>query len=266
MFTYGGWCWAALLAAALFGQSATAEVIFSYDATTGQLPTDQGWSAYEIDTEGPLTAANTAGTAADNANAAIEDIDGTNVLHLRDTLSDADFNLPEYFYPWTDTQQSLLNNNGLRFTMVFQGIPTANSGKGNVRFGFNGTVFVDDNDNIGADTTIEVLGLSSTLAPNDGQFHTLVINGDKNGANYEFSYTFDGGAATPLSILANPAPPEIEGTVYFGGQSSPGIGADFLVKSIVMETLRVPEPSSLLLLACAMGGIASILGSRRRLL
>lgn len=262
MRKFGGCCLAAMLAAALLGRTATAEIIFSYDATTGQFPTDQGWSGFEIDTDGPLTAANTAGTADTYANAAIEEVDGELVLHLRDTLTDSAADLPTYYYPWNASQQSLLSNNGLKFTMVFEGIPTTSSGKGNVRFGFNGTVF-EAYDNIDPDRTIEVLGLSAELAPNDGNFHTLVINGATNGSNYEFSYSFDGGTATALPMKSNPAPSQIESAVYFGANSSPNRGTDVYVKSIVMETLTVPEPCSLLLSTIGICGLATFVAAVR---
>ena len=51
----------ALFVGAIMAPSASAAILFSYDGTTGQLPTDQGWQAYEVDVDGPLTAANTAG-------------------------------------------------------------------------------------------------------------------------------------------------------------------------------------------------------------
>src|SRR5690606_32643085 len=99
------------------------------------------------------------------------------------------------------------------------------------------------------------------LAPNDGQFHTLAITGDKMGDDYVFSYTFDGGAPVPLNIVTNPSPPAIESSVYFGASSSGGRGADILVKSVVMETLRIPEPAGAVLGAVALLGCAA---SRRR--
>jgi hypothetical protein len=225
-----------------------AVVLFSYDSTTGQFPTAQGWSAFDIDSTGPLTAPNVEGTTATNANAVMELFEGQSVLHIRDTLNDGPGDLPNFYYPWDTAQQQALIDNGLKFTMVFQGIPTTASGKGNVRFGFNGTEFEAQAANIDADRTIEVLGLSSTLAPNDGLFHTLEIFGQKNGLNYDFSYSFDGGSPTPLNIISNPAPSPLETAVYFGAQSSGGDGLDMLVKSVTMETLGiVPDQSATLL-------------------
>jgi hypothetical protein len=246
----------ALLASAISAPSASAAILFSYDATTGQLPTDQGWQAYEIDVDGPLTAANTAGTTAANANAAMESLVGGSALHLRDTLTDAGFDLPLYYYAWTPAQQQAMVANGLKFTMVWQGLATTSSGKGNVRFGFNGTEFETAAGNIAADQAIEVLGFSSTLAPIDGAFHTLVVTGQMNAGNFELSYAVDGGAAVALPIIANPSPTQVESSVYFGAQSSGNRGADMYVRSVVMETLNVPEPAGATLLAIGMFAIA----------
>lgn len=255
---------AATIALAItWGQAALAGVVFSYDASTGQFPTDQGWTGLDIDTTGPLTAANVSGTTTDNANAAIEVVEGMNVLHLRDTLTDGAGDLPNYAYPWTAAQQQMLIDNGLKFSMVFQGLPTTTSGKGNVRFGFNNTEFEIQMDNIIADRTIEVLGLSAELAPNDGQFHTLVITGQKTGTNFNLSWSFDGGPSNALNYIANPAPAAIESTIYFGANSSPGRGTDILVKSITMETI-VPEPAAGLLALWGAIGVAAARRPRRR--
>jgi hypothetical protein len=117
-------------------------------------------------------------------------------------------------------------------------------------------------DNIIADRTIEVLGFSSDLASNDGLFHTLVITGKKNGTNFDFAWSFDGGASTPLNIIANPAPVAIESMIYFGANSSPGRGTDVLVKSVTMETI-VPEPAAALLIVWGAIGVAAVRRSRR---
>jgi hypothetical protein len=193
----------------------------------------------------------------------MEVVEGMNVLHLRDTLTDSTGDLPNYSYPWTAAQQQTLINNGLKFTMVFQGLPTTTSGKGNVRFGFNNTEFEIQMDNIIADRTTEVLGLSAELAPNDGQFHTLVITGQKAGANFNLSWSFDGGASTALNYIANPAPAAIESTVYFGANSSAGRGTDILVKSVTMETI-VPEPAACILALWGAIGVAAVRRSRQR--
>jgi hypothetical protein len=221
---------------------ARAVVVFSYDSSTGQFPTAQGWGAFDIDTTGPLTAPNTVGTSAEFGNAAIESVDGVPTLHIRDTLSDGAADLPSFYYPWTTQQQQMLINNGLKFTMVFQGLATTGSGKGNVRFGFNGTEFEFQNTNIDPDRTIEVNNFSSTLAPIDGQFHTLEIFGQKVGTEFHFTYRVDGGAESPRNIISNPAPVPLESAVYFGATSSGGTGTDMLVRSITMETLNVVEP------------------------
>lgn len=243
----------------------SAAVLFSYDATTGQFPTDQGWQAYEIDTDGPLTAPNAAmTTSATHANAAMETVDGGSVLHMRDTLTDAPFDLPLYHYAWNPTQQQKLLTYGLKFTMVWQGLATTTSGKGNVRFGFNGTEFETQADNIVADRAIEILGFSSDLAPINGTFHTLVITGQFNAGNFELSRTVDGGVSAPLSIIANPSPGPVESSVYFGAQSGANRGADMYIRSVVMETLLVPEPASiaLSLFALAAGVVARLRRSR----
>ena len=203
----------------LSAHSVLAITVFSYDASTGQFPTDQGWGAFEIDTTGPLTGPSAGGvvtgTAAVNANAAIEMVDGMNVLHIRDTLTDSTADLPEFYYPWTPTQQQLLIANGLKFTMVVQGL-TNTASNGNMRFGFNGTEFEIQNDNIGADRTIQVTNFGGGPFPIDGAFHTLVVSGQKNGATFDFSYTVDGGSSTAMTIDSNPAPAAFESTVYFG--------------------------------------------------
>ena len=84
---------AACLAMLLVVQPADAAILFSYDPSGGQLPTDQGWLGFEVDADGPLTAVSAggavSGTAAANANAAIENVGGANVLHIRDTLETA---------------------------------------------------------------------------------------------------------------------------------------------------------------------------------
>ena len=246
----------ALVVSAMAGATASAAILFSYDATTGQLPTDQGWQAYEIDLDGPLTAANTAGTTATNANVAMETVGGQPALHIRDTLTDAAVDLPNYYYAWTLAQQQALLTNGLKFTMVWQGLATTSSGKGNVRFGFNGTEFETQAANIAADQAIEVLGFSSTLAPLDGAFHTLVITGQMNAGNFELAYTVDGGASVPLTIIANPSPTQIESSIYFGAQSGTNRGADMCVRSVTVETLNVPEPAGASLLAVGMIALA----------
>lgn len=235
-----------------WASTAPAAVLFSYNASTGQLPTDQGWQAYEVDVDGPLTAANGTGTAAANANVALETLTDGPALHIRDTLTDAAVDLPNYHYAWTPAQQQALLTQGLKFTMVWQGLATTSSGKGNVRFGFNGTEFETQAANIGADQAIEVLGFSSSLAAIDGAFHTLVVIGQMNAGNFELSYTVDGGASVPLSIITNPSPTQIEASVYFGAQSGANRGTDMYVRSVVMETLNVPEPAAASLLAVGL--------------
>ncbi|WP_428305710.1 LamG-like jellyroll fold domain-containing protein [Lacipirellula sp.] len=228
---------AILSSMALFCVSnASAEVVFSYDSALGTLPTAQGWAAFEVDTTGPLTAANVAGTAAANANAVIETVGGVPTLHMRDTLSDTGFDLPSYLYAWTTQQQETLLQKGVKFTMVWQGL-TAGASNGNVRFGFNNTQFEAQNSNIPADRTIEVTNFSSTLAPLDGQFHTLTIYGRKVGTEFIFSSSVDGAAEVSRSIIVNPAPTQLESAVYFGGNSSASLGTDILVRTVTMETL-----------------------------
>jgi hypothetical protein len=238
-----------------------AGVLFSYNAVTGQLPTTQGWSAFDIDTDGALTAPSGSGTTTTNGNVAMETFagDGQGVLHLRDTLTDGPGDLPTYYYSWNAHEQNVLVNRGLKFTMVFKGLRTTQSGKGNVRFGFNGTVFETSGfANIGADRTYEVLGLSNELAPLDELLHTLVVEGEQSGNDFVFTATFDGvvQGSTIARLTTNPAGAPIESTVYFGGNSSSGRGTDILVRSVVMETLNVPEPAAVSLLACAALALA----------
>lgn len=241
----------------MLGNAASAAILFSYDASTGQFPTDQGWLGFDIDTTESLTDPDVAGTAAANANVAIEVVDGVNVLHIRDTLTDSIADLPEFYYPWTAAQQQLLINNGLKFTMVVQGLTNATA-NGNMRMGFNDTEFELQNANIGPDRTIELVNFGGGLFPIDGTFHTLVVTGQKNGANFDFSYTVDGGTSTPLNIVANPAPAAFQSTVYFGALSSAGRNSDLLVKSVVMEV--IPEPGTVVL---ALLGWIGVVGCRR---
>jgi len=236
-------CWELLLL--LAGQPAGAAVLFSYDPSTGQFPTDQGWLAFDVDADGPLTAANTAGTSADNANAAIETVEGMNVLHIRDTLTDSTADLPNYYYAWSAAEQQALIDNGLRFTLVAQAL-TNSSNNSNVRLGFNGTLFESQFDNINPDQAIQVQSFgTAALFPLDAQFHTLVIMGMASGSNFEFSYTMDGGARVALTPVTNPTPATFESTVFFGGFSSAGRTSDLLVKSVAMEA--IPEPSGVLM-------------------
>ena len=251
---------AACLAIALIARSVDAAILFSYEPSAGQLPTDQGWLGFEVDIDGPLTAASAggavSGTAANNANAAIENVGGVNVLHIRDTLTDSTADLPNYYYPWTVAQQQALIAGGLRFTIVAQAL-TNTASNSNVRFGFNGTEFETQFANINADQAVQVQSFGgASLFPLDGQFHTLVITGQPNGANIDFSYTHDGGAAVAMTPVTNPTPAAFESTVYFGGFSSAGRNSDLLVKSVVMETVPEPSTSALVLATACMGGLA----------
>jgi hypothetical protein len=259
-------CLAALSLCLLQGTSSSAGILFSYDASAGQLPTDQGWNAFDIDTVGPLTAPSGSGTTPVNANAAMETFagDSLGVLHLRDTLTDGPGDLPTFYYSWTTQQQNALVNRGLKFTMIFKGLRTTQSGKGNVRFGFNGTVFETSGfSNIPPDRTYEVLGLSNELAPLDDLLHTLVVEGEQLGSDYVFTATLDGTVlgSTLARLATNPASVPLESNVYFGANSSPGRGADILVRSVVMETLNVPEPSTFVMVAC---GALFLVGSKQR--
>jgi hypothetical protein len=221
---------------------ADAAVVFSYNATTGQLPTAQGWSFLEVDTTGPLTGPSVGGavtgTSAANSNLALELVEGVNTLHLRDTINETAFDLPTVYYPWTTGQQQQLLDNGLKFTLVAQ-VLTNTASNSNLRFGFNGTEFEIQNDNINADQTLSITNFGTTGIPLDGAFHTLTVLGQKNGTNFDFTISVDGGPASPLTPITNPAPAAIESTVYFGGLSSAGRNSDLLVRSAVMETLGV---------------------------
>jgi hypothetical protein len=251
----------ACLAMGLAAQQGHAATLFSYDPAGGQLPTDQGWQASEVDTTGPLTAANTAGTAADNSNAAIVNVSGTNVLQVRDTLTDTTTDLPNYYYAWTTAQQQALITGGMRLTFVAQAL-TSTSNNSTLRLGFNNTEFETQFDNIGTDQAIQVQTLGS-LFTLDGLFHTVVVTGKANGSNYEFSYTLDGGAPVALSLVTNPTPTAYESTVYFGAFSSPGRTSDLLVKSVVMEALPEPGTAGLALLgACLTAGARRRMGTR----
>jgi hypothetical protein len=266
------WGMLALFVCLLAGSTASAGVLFSYDAAGGQLPSDQGWAAYKVDTDGPLTAPNTVGTEADNSNVAIENVAGVgNVLHIRDTLP-TPMELPTYYFQWTPTQQERLIEYGLKFTMTFKGLRTANGGKGNVRFDFSGSEFQNYGfTNIGANQAFQINGMSSELAPLDDDYHTLEVIGQKVGTpgneQFAFSGTFDGA---PISnyltgsgfAVVNSPNANLANSLYFGASSSGNTGADFLVKSVVVETLNVPEPAALTLVAC--GALAVVCRGRSR--
>jgi hypothetical protein len=251
----------ACLAMSLAAQRGHAATLFSYDPSGGQVPTDQGWQAFEVDVTGPLTAANTAGTAADNSNAAIVNVSGANVLQVRDTLTDGTADLPNYSYAWSTAQQQALIAGGMRLTFVAQAL-TATGNNSTLRLGFNNTEFETQFDNIGTDQAIQVQTLGS-LFTLDGLFHTVVVTGKANGSNYEFSYTLDGGAPVALSLVTNPTPTAYENSVYFGAFSSPGRTSDLLVKSVVMEALPEPGTAGLALMgACLAAGARRRMGTR----
>lgn len=224
--------------------SVHAAVLFSYDATTGQFPTEQGWSAFEVDTTGPLTEPNAEGSSSTHANVAIETFagDGLSVLHIRDTLTDSTADLPNYFYPWDDGQKQVLANAGLKFTMLFAAEGTSTGGKGNVRIDLSGSIF-ESFDNIGSNRAIQVQGLSAELRIPDGALHELVITGTRSGANsYIFSATFDGDPlAAPLFGEINSPNANLADSIYFGASSSGGRGTDIFVRSVTVETLSTVE-------------------------
>lgn len=257
----------ALGVAVLLSFSYTSEgaILFSYDSTGGQFPTDQGWTAFEVDTAGPLTGASAAGaitgTAANNSNAAIEVVDGINTLHIRDTLTDATADLPTFFYPWTALQRQSLIDNGLKLTVVAQ-VLTNTASNSNVRIGFNGTEFETQFDNIDADRTVQYQSFGAAAFPIDGAFHALVIAGQKNGVNFDFTLAIDGGAPAALPNVTNPALATFESTPYFGALSSAGRNSDILIRSVVMET--VPEPNALILIVLGVMGIAAASVRRRQ--
>ena len=231
----------------LLTATASAIQIVDYDSTLGTLPTDQGWSAFEIDTTGSIDGT-PPGNAAANANAAIVSVDSIDTLRVRDWISDGDFNLPSYFYPWSTADQMLLANNGLKLTFETQ---LLNSGGTNLRFGLNGTFFETEFDNIGSDQMIQIPLGAPLLGPG---FHTIVVTGERSGPDYNFSYTIDGGAVTPVSPSANPSNGTLESTIYFGGSSSGGSSGDMLVRSVSLEA--IPEPTSAVLLLFSVGGLA----------
>ena len=218
--------------------TASAIQIVDYDSTLGTLPTDQGWSAFEIDTTGSIDGT-PPGSAAANANAAIVSVDSIDTLRVRDWISDGDFNLPSYFYPWSTADQMLLANNGLTLTFETQ---LLNSGGTNLRFGLNETVFETEFDNIGSDQMIQIPLGAPLLGPG---FHTIVVTGERSGPDYNFSYTIDGGAVTPVSPSANPSNGTLESTIYFGGSSSGGSSGDMLVRSILLEAGDTPPVPTL---------------------
>lgn len=253
---------AAVTTCLLLASSGSAGILFSYDASSGQFPTEQGWKAFEVDTEGPLTEPNTTGTSADYANAAMETFpgDGLGILHIRDTLTDDNANLPNFYYEWTPQQQNALMNYGLKLTVVLRGIAANTSGKGNIRIDMDGSSF-ESFDNIGPDRMVQVQGLSAELVKPDEDLHTVVITGEKSGANdFVFNATYDGDPLTGGvfgNVITSPSLPDLINSVYFGASSSGGNGTDILVRSVVMETLNVPEPGAAALLVFAFAALAT---------
>ena len=221
--------------------------LFSYDSTTGQFPTDQGWSAFEVVTSGT------------GANASIVSLSGTNVLRMRDLNTGTAADLPNYYFPWTTQQQQQLIDYGLEFTFVTQ---LLNSGGSNLRFGFNNTLFETVFDNIAADQMVNV-PLGASLM---GGFNTIVVTGSavtvSGSNNFVFSYTVNGTASTALNPASNPSPATIESSVYFGASSSAGTSGDMYVRFAEMRTLIVPEPAVCGAVAVAAAAAVLAVGSR----
>lgn len=245
-----------MIAKALFGfsigvaltSSAQAEVIFSYDASTGQMPTEQGWSAYNVQT------GSTVGT---NANAGMIMLNGESVLHIKDYTNATGFRLPLFHHAYTDAtnanRESDLLNDGIRITMVFQAnTETANNGI--ISVGMGGTAF-EDADNIASNRHLFWYNLAQAGI---GEFHTLVMTGklDANN-NFSISHSIDGNPG-PGSIQ-NSAQIAVGGVFSFGAGSTSGVQTDLYIKSVAVEVLPIPEPASLGLL-----GIAASVAQRRR--
>jgi hypothetical protein len=228
--------------------------LFSYDSATGQFPTDQGWSAFEVVTSGT------------GANASIVSLSGTNVLRMRDLNTGTAADLPNYYFPWTTQQQQQLIDYGLEFTFVTQLLA---SGGSNLRFGFNNTLFETVFDNITADQMITV-PLGASLV---GGFNTIVVTGSavnvSGSNNFVFSYTVNGTASTALTPTTNPSPATIESSVYFGSASSAGTSGDMYVRLADMRTIIVPEPAAcgaaVVAVAAAGMGMRLRVGGRRRM-
>jgi hypothetical protein len=223
-----------------------AAVLFSYDAATGQLPTEQGWLGYQIQATGLLTEPNVTSESGIHANAAIVDVEGESALHLRATLIDEGFRLPTFYYQWTPAQQQALINHGLKFTMVFKGFQTSTGGKGNIRFDFSGGEFESAGfTNIAPNRAFQITGLSSELSSLDENFRTLIVTGEQVGSEFVFSGTLDGlpiddfGLPSNGFAFVNSPNANFVNSVYFGHSTGNvnNRGTDIQVKSIVMETL-----------------------------
>ncbi|MCC6681275.1 MAG: PEP-CTERM sorting domain-containing protein [Phycisphaeraceae bacterium] len=221
-----------------------APISFSFDASGGQLPSDQGWGIGEIDD---------VGTIGVDANAAIvtDGVDG-NVLRIKDgwtpTNPTSAADLPEYTHGWGGAaNEQLLIDYGMKVTLVFRNEATAGGTNGLLRLGFTSTLFAAF-DNIPATTRslnfgdLKAVRAGQTIGA--GNYHTLEVIGQKTGTNdFTFTISLDGDTPTAYSTFLNDN--IVGGSVLIGATSSAGSGTDLWVKSFKVETLNeVPEPAS----------------------
>lgn len=229
---------------------AQAEVIFSYDASGGEMPTSQGWQAYNIQT---------GTTVGVDANAGMTSVGSENVLHIRDYTQASGFRLPNFSHGYVDADnndrsQDLLEH-GMRITVVYQA-NGSQSGNGWLLVGTSGTAF-EAADNIG---TGQYWYLWDLGAGGTGVWNTLVVTGMLNENNeYVFSTSLNGFSGPWTLIPAAAGQPELADVFSFGCGSTSGTGTDLYVKSVVVEVL--PEPASSMLL---VSGVGAVLFSRRR--
>jgi len=235
--TFAGLCTIAVLSAAT-----QAEIIFSYDASTGQMPTEQGWGSHEIQL---------GDTVGVNANAGMIVLNGENVLHIKDYTTTTGFRLPLFTHTYTDSnnvnRELDLLNNGIRVTLVFQANGET-SNNGIVSIGTGGTAF-ENADNITADRHLFWYNLAQA---GTGTFHTLVMTGTLDGDNnFIVTHTVNGSPG-PGSI-GNAAMMAVGGVFAFGSGTTGGLQPDLYIKSVVVEVL--PEPASIGLVGLAAGAV-----------
>lgn len=237
----------------LAGSAAYAAVVVSYDPSLGTFPDSQGFSAFEIDTDGVL------GDPVDisnPANAALEVVDAMDVLHMRDNISDGSFNLPMYLLDISSYQQAMFDN-GFDLTLVYQSNSTSSGTNGLLRMGLSSAFHAADN--IDSDkVSLNIQDLS--LVAGTGTLHSILVQGSPNGSNYDFTVSIDGEDPVPLESLGigltgvtTVGAVGGSGNLNIGATSSGGQGTDLLIKSFTLEF--VPEPSSATLGLIAIFGM-----------
>ncbi len=205
------------------GGTATAGVIATYDSSLGTAPDAQGWDYIEVVLGDGTTTTIAGGTANMEMVVDANEI----VLHCKDQLTDGAFNLPSFFYDRTEAEDQALFDDGFQLTMVVK-----NLGGWFCGFGFNGSVF-ETAANIGTDKRI---GFGIASVPNDGAYHTVVIDGEFDGVNYNFTSSIDGGAPTAMAIQNNTSDGRVQDHLGFQSGSSGGTSAEVMFKYVELRS------------------------------